>query len=196
MAVPRSPFFGKGRMHPFVHLSIVFSLYTSLQCQSSMSSNFLVFHTSGGILSCPDAFLFLIFLSTESSSSCVNCPSLMSSWLLIIFVIGSCLTFRVFPSKFLKCCFYWSNRFSWLAAFSLALAVLFLLLNLFTVCHAILDCLSSTESLILLIWFCMYSVCSFRYMLIHFVPYVSGYWYWLASPCCVGRWFSHLHAFF
>ena len=33
------------------------------------------------------------------------------------------------------------------------------------VCQAILDCLSSTESLILSIWFCMYSVCSFRYML-------------------------------
>ena len=40
----------------------------------------------------------------------------------------------------------------------------FLLLTLFIVCHAILDCLSSTESLILSIWFCMYSVCSFRYM--------------------------------
>ena len=35
----------------------------------------------------------------------------------------------------------------------------------FIVCHTILDCLSSTESLILSIWFCIYSVCSFRYML-------------------------------
>ena len=42
-----------------------------------MSSNSLVFHTSGGISSSPAAFLFLIFLSTESSSSCVKCPSLM-----------------------------------------------------------------------------------------------------------------------
>ena len=43
--------------------------------------------------------------------------------------------------------------------------MLFILLTLFTIyCHAILDCLSSTESLILLIRFCMYSVCSFRYM--------------------------------
>ena len=36
-------------------------------------------------------------------------------------------------------------------------------------CHEsisnILDCLSSTESIILSIWFCMYSVCSFRYIL-------------------------------
>ena len=48
------------------------------------------------------AFLFLIFLSTESSSSYVNCPSLMSNWLLIIFVIGSCVTFGCFLCKFLK----------------------------------------------------------------------------------------------
>ena len=65
-----------------------------------MSSNFLVFHTSGGILSSPAAFLFLIFLSTESSSSCVSCPSLMSNCLQIILVVGSCVTFGGFPSKF------------------------------------------------------------------------------------------------
>ena len=44
MAIPRLPFFRKGKMHPFVHLSIVFWLYTALQCQSSMLSNSLVFH--------------------------------------------------------------------------------------------------------------------------------------------------------
>ena len=54
-------------------------LYTALQCWNSMSSNSLVFHTSGGISSNPTAFLFLIFLCTESSSSCVNCPRLKSS---------------------------------------------------------------------------------------------------------------------
>ena len=43
-----------------------------------MSSNFLVFLTSGGIPSRPAAFLFLIFDSI-AESSCVNCPSLMSS---------------------------------------------------------------------------------------------------------------------
>ena len=77
----------------------------------------------------------------------------MSSWLLIIFLIGS--SFGGFPNKFSKCCFN-----------SLALAVLFLLLTSFTICHVILDCLSSTKSLILLIWFCMYSVCSFRCKLV------------------------------
>ena len=131
-----------------------------------MSLNCLVFHTSGIISSSPAVFLFLIFLSTESSSSRVNGPSLMSDCLLIIFVISSCVTFGGFPSRFWK--FYMFHSFihsCWFVAFSLALAVLFLLLTSFIVCHAILDCLSSTESLILSIRFCMYSVCSFRYML-------------------------------
>ena len=57
-----------------------------------MSSNCLVFHTSGGISSSPAAFLFWIFRSTELSSSRVNGPSLMSNCLLIILVIGSCVT--------------------------------------------------------------------------------------------------------
>ena len=164
MANPTSPFLGKGSMHPFIHLSIGFWLYTALQWRSSMSSNCLVFHTSGGISSSPAAFLFLIFLRTESSSSCVNGPSLMSNCLLIILVIGSCVIFGGFPSKFSKCCFHSFILSCWFAALSFALAVFFLLLTSFIVCHAILDCLSSTESLILSIWFLMYSVCSFIYM--------------------------------
>ena len=164
MGNPRSPFLGKGSMHPFIHLSIGFWLYTALQCRSSMSSNCLVFHTSGGISSSPAAFLFLIFLRTESSSSCVNGPSLMSNCLLIILVIGSCVIFGGSPSKFSKCCFHSFILSYWFAAFSFALAVFFLLLTSFIVCQAILDCLSSTESLILSIWFWMYSVCSFIYM--------------------------------
>ena len=133
-----------------------------------MLSNFFVFHTSGGISLRLAAFLFLIFVSITLSLSCVNCPSLMSSWLLIIFMIGSSVTLVDFPSRFLKCWFHKCFCFSWLATFSLALTVLFLLLVLF-VCHAILDCQSSTESLILLIWSWMYSVCSFRYAFVHLV---------------------------
>ena len=96
-----------------------------LQCWSSTLLNCLIFHTPGGISSSPAVFLFLIFLSTESSSSCVNGPSLMSNCLLIILVIGSCVTFGGFPSKFLKCCFYRCIRSCWLAAFSLAFASAF-----------------------------------------------------------------------
>ena len=128
-------------MHFFVHLSIVSWLYMALQCRSSMSSNYLVFHTSEASSS-PAAFLFLIFLSTESSSSCVNYPSLTPNWLLIIFMIGSCVTFGGFPSKFLKYCFHSCIRSCWFVAFSLALVMLFLLLTSFTVC------LSLTKSLI------------------------------------------------
>ena len=113
-----------------------------------MSSNCLVFDTSGEISSSPAAFLFLILLSTESSSW-VNGPSLMSNCLLIIFVIGSCVTFGRFPCRVWKCCFHSFIRSYWFVAFSLPLAVLFLLLTSFIIYHAILDCLSSTESLIL-----------------------------------------------
>ena len=114
-----------------------------------MSSNCHVFHISGGISSSPAAFLFLIFVSTELSSSRVNGPSLMYNCLLIILVIGSCVTFGGFPSRFSKCYFHSFILSYWFVAFSLALAVLCLLLTSFIVCQAILDCLSSTASLIL-----------------------------------------------
>ena len=79
----------------------------------------------------------------------MNGPTLMSNCLLIILVIGSCVTFGGFPSRFSKCCFHSFILSCWFAAFNFALVVLFLLLTLFIVCQAILDCLSSTESLIL-----------------------------------------------
>ena len=157
-----------------------------------MLSNYLVFHTSRCISPSPGAFLFLIFLCTESSSSCVNSPSLMSKFLLIILVTGSCVTFRGFPSKFSKWCFHRCIRFCWQVAFGLAFVVLFLLLTSFTVCHAILDCLSSTEFLILSIWFCMYSVCSFKYMLANsFSAFLS-----FTALVLVGFFLLHLEAIF
>ena len=70
--------------------------------------------------------------------------------------------FREFPSRYLKCSFHKCICSSWLAAFSFALEVLFLLLTSFTVCHAIRDCLSSTKCRTILIWSWMNSVCSFR----------------------------------
>ena len=63
---------------------------------------------------------------------------------------------------------------SWLAAFSLALTV-FLLLILFTVCHAILDCLSSTS--LQSYWSdfgCI--VCSFRYTLVSSFCTFLSFW--------------------
>ena len=112
----------------------------------------------------------------------------MSNCLLLFHVIGSCVTFGGCPNKFSKCCFHSCIRSSWLLAFT----VLFLLLTLFTICHAILDCLSSTKSLILLVWFCMYSVCSFWYMLAHlFCAFLS-----FRALILVGFLLLHLEAVF
>ena len=175
LAILRSPVFGKWRMQPFVHLYIVLWLYTALLYRGSKSSNFLVFHISGSISLRSAAFLFLIFLSSTLSSSWVNCLSLMSSWLLIIFVIGLSITLGEFPRRFMKCSFPMCNRSSCLATFSLALEVLFLLLTFFTICLAIRDCITSTEFLILLIWHWMYFICSFWYALSSFL-WVFSFW--------------------
>ena len=80
---------------------------------------------------------------------------------------GLSVTLGGFPSKFLKCSFYMCVRSSGLASFCLVLGLLFLLLTSFTVYHAIRDCLPSTEFLTVLIWFWLYSVCSFRYTLVN-----------------------------
>ena len=53
----------------------------------------------------------------------------MSNCLLIILVIGLCVIFGGFPSKFSKCCFHSFILSCWFAAFSFALAVFFLLLT-------------------------------------------------------------------
>ena len=70
-------FLGRGRINPFVYLSIVFVIY------GITVSEQYVFEFPGiqfflGISSILAAFLFLIFLSTMSRSSSVNCPSLTS----------------------------------------------------------------------------------------------------------------------
>ena len=149
-------------------------------------------HAFASRMSMSFSFLFLILLSAELSSSRVNGPSLMSNCLLIILVIGSCVTFGEFPGRFSKCCFHSFILSCWFVAFSFALAVLFLLLTSFIVCHAILDCLSSTESLILSIWFCMYSDCSFRYMLANsFCAFLS-----FRAFVFVGFFLLHLEAVF
>ena len=112
-------------------------------------------------------------------------------------MIGLCVTFGGFPCRFSKCCFHSFILSCWFVAFSLALAVVFLLLTSFIVCQAILDCLSSTESLILSIWFCMYSICSFRYMLANsFCAFlVSGNLCLLSFSYCLYRQFSRKHVF-
>ena len=167
-----SPFSGNGRILPFVHLAIVFWFYTELHYRGSRSSNFLVFHTSGGISWKPVDFLFLVLVSAMSSSSCVNYPSLISHNFRDRFISY----FRGFPSKVLKCSSHMCIHSSWLVAFSLALGMFFLILTSFTACHAIRNCLSSSEFLIFLIWFWMYSICSFRYALVSSLCAFLSFW--------------------
>ena len=125
-------------MHPFIHLSIGFWLYTSLLEQYVVEFSGLL-HFWGYFIE-PCCLSIFNFFSTVSTSSWVNGPSLMSNCLLIILVIGSWVASGGFPSKFSKCCFQRCIRSCWLVAFSLALAVLFLLLTSFIVYHAILGC--------------------------------------------------------
>ena len=126
IVISRSPFLGKWGMQPFIYLFIMFWLYTAFQNRSR--KYFLVFLTFGSILTRPVAFLLFIFGSTTSSSSWLNSPSLISSWLLILFVITLSLTLGEFSNRFLKCSFYFCIRSSWLVAFCFALGVHFHLL--------------------------------------------------------------------
>ena len=105
-----------------------------------MSLDFLAFHT----LFRSAAFLLLTFFNIASSSSFVICPSFMSSWPLLICWIGFLVISGGFPSKFLKCSFHFMD-----GCFSVA--VLFLPLTSFTVCHTNGDYSSSTDFLILLV---------------------------------------------
>ena len=116
----------------------------------------------------------------------------MSNCLLTTLVIGLCVTFSGFSSRSSKCCFHSFIRSCLFIAFSLTLSVLFLLLTLFIFCHGILDCLSSTGSPILSIWFGMCSVCSFRYMLANsFCAFFS-----FRAFVLVGFFLLHLEAVF
>ena len=137
-------------------LYCILFIYSITKLKKSL--NFLVFHTFGSILLRPAAFRLLSFISSTLSSSSVNCQSWMSSWLLIIFMIGLSMTLGEFPSRFWKCSIHIWIHFSWMAAFSFAFEVLFLLLTLFSAFHAIYDC---SIFYILLIWHC-----SFWYVLV------------------------------
>ena len=153
-AIPWSHFLGNGNL-----LSIILSCSGYIRrCSIEAVSHWIslpsihlgVFHRDRQL------FCFLISASSTWTSSWVKYPSFILSWLLIIFMIGLPVTLGEFPNRFFKCSLFVCIRSSWLAA----LNVFFLPLTSFTVGHAIRDCLSSTEFLILLIWARMYSICS------------------------------------
>ena len=92
------------------------------------------------------------FFNTEISSYPVNCPSLICSWLLIIFLWRFLICLEGFPCRFLKCSFHFKSLSSWLVALSFALLVCFLPLISFSVFYPNHGGLSSTKFQILLIW--------------------------------------------
>ena len=90
----------------------------------------------------------------------------MSNWLLIIFVIGSCVTLGALPSKFSKCCFRYCIR-SFLAgsfqfSFRNVLPSAHFLYHL--PCYPRLSIFIQVSKLIDLISY-LYSICSFRYII-------------------------------
>ena len=111
-------------MQPLVNLSIVFCLYSVVKIKEVIKV--FVFHISESISLRPAFFRLLIFVSTTLSYSSLNCSSLMSGWLLVIFMRALSVTLRMFPSRFLQCSFLICIRSSWLAALSFALDVFFL----------------------------------------------------------------------
>ena len=176
---------GKGNMKPFVYLNIMFCLYTVLHNQRSISSNYLIFQiqkafrqdlrhsvlfsflfarsfylfvdlffntvSSSSSVNCPSLMSswHYLFSSTVSSSSSVNCPSFTSSWQLLIFWE----VYRWFQERFQA---DFRNTFLNSEVFLLGQNLLglvsmcfFFLLTPFTVCHNMDDCLSSTKFLIL-----------------------------------------------
>ena len=114
------------------------------------------------------------------SSSSINCPSVMSSWLLLIFFHRFVCDFRKVSKQILKIFFSLLKFSSWLSTFSFSFELLFLMLNSSTAYHDNHDCQSSTMFLILFIWPWNYSSFSFWYGLVlsgH--SYVSRHWHLL-----------------
>ena len=154
-------------MLPFVHLSIVFWSYMTLQYRKSKSSNLLVFHSSGGISTRQTAFLFLVF----ACSSWVNLPNLMYSWLFIIFVMGFIVSLGIFQMD--------SWNFPFTSIFVPLDRLVLVYLSRCPSFHSLLllsVTLSSTEFLILHIWPWMYSICSFFDVLISSLFALLSFW--------------------
>ena len=141
------------------YLCCILFIYST--AKSNKSTNVFAFHTSGGISSWSEAFLLLILICTTLISSWVNRPCLMSSWLLIIFVIGLFVTMESFQVDSFQ---IWIHS-SWLSAFSFALEVssFYSLYLLFAMLFTIIYLLSF---LILSIWPWIYSFCSFWYVIV------------------------------
>ena len=161
LMIPRLPFWRRARMQcsgyirPY-NIGVV-------SHRIFLSTIFLEYFLETG------SFSVLILVCITSNYSWVNCPSLMSRCLLIIFEIGLSVNLKVFSSRLLKCFFHICIRYSWLAACNVALDEIILLLTSFTVYHDIRHRLALTDFLISLIWPWRYSLSSLWSALISFL---------------------------
>ena len=107
----------KGRMHPFIHQSIGFWLYTALLCPSSKSLNFLVFHTSGSISSNPAAVIYIYIEREREREKEIIFNSPIFKLFRILFVPECTIIMRnlkcltIFPYFYLLICFVWKILF-------------------------------------------------------------------------------------
>ena len=152
-------------MQSSVNISIEFCLKTALYNLRRMSSNFLIIPTSG-TSSRPAAFLLLIFLNTTSSSFSINCPNLMSSRPLIIF-IGFSVISAGFPNRFLKCSFYFQNISFWRLLAFLSGCFTFYSLNLLSTMLFVIVYLQTR--------FCFYRFCLESILIVLFGVLVSSF---------------------
>jgi len=127
-------------MQPFLYKLIDLELYTFLQKWSSISLNLPLFQTSGGIVSRPAAFPFLVDFSAFCSSSKLNGPFFMGNWYWNIFWIGRSIMTGDGPSSVWKWNFHFCNRAAWLMAFNLEFLDRFLPLISLIICEAFALC--------------------------------------------------------
>ena len=143
LVIPRSPFLGKERIQPFIHFSTVFCLAIVAQSKKNLVKISYIPNFREYFV---EAWSFSVF---NFFQYCVK----LDFWEDFCHVLSISEVFLL----------------GW-QLLVLDIKVLFILLILFTVSHAICNCLASTESQILLIWLWMYSNCSFWYVL------VSSFW--------------------
>ena len=113
-------FLGETEMLTFVHFWIWLVYNWNWR---SIQLNFLVPR--------PAVLLLWISFNNASRDSFGNCPSLLSSWPLIISFVGLYVILGGFSSRFLCYCFHFWRNSSWLASFSFTLEMLSLPLTSF-----------------------------------------------------------------
>ena len=145
----RSPFFDNGIIPFFTHISALPPFQVLLQNWRSWILRAPVFQNTMGILSSPDALLFLKPLMYFFSSSMVKFSVLICSPCWNAFLVGLEVIAGGFPNKFQK----WSIHFlPWSSGFFtliLPLFALFLTVNSSTVSHRSIFFWSSAAVLIL-----------------------------------------------